>query len=122
VGNCEIDTDYDGLSIVLRNLLENAIKFSSKVQSPQIKINLKENVNSWAIAVEDNGIGFDMKYHDRIFEIFQRLNLPEQYGGTGIGLAMVSKSVERMCGKVWAESSPGNGAKFYIEIPKNLRL
>jgi PAS domain S-box-containing protein len=122
VGNCEIDTDYDGLSIVLRNLLENAIKFSSKVQSPQIKINLKENVNSWAIAVEDNGIGFDMKYHDRIFEIFQRLNLPEQYAGTGIGLAMVSKSVERMCGKVWAESSPGNGAKFYIEIPKNLRL
>jgi PAS domain S-box-containing protein len=117
--DCEIDTDYDGLSIVLRNLLENAIKFSGKVESPQINIILKENVNSWVLIVEDNGIGFDMKYHDRIFEIFQRLNLPEQYAGTGIGLAMVNKSVERMNGKIWAESSPGNGAKFYLEIQKN---
>ncbi len=118
VDDCEIDTDYDGLSIVLRNLLENAIKFSSKVDLPQIKILLKENVNSWLLTVKDNGIGFDMKYHDRIFEIFQRLNLPEQYAGTGIGLAMVNKSVIRMNGKIWAESSPGNGAKFYLEIPK----
>ncbi len=118
VEDCEINTDYDGLSIVLRNLLENAIKFSSKVESPQIQILMKENVNSWVLTVEDNGIGFDMKYHDRIFEIFQRLNLPEQYAGTGIGLAMVSKSVKRMNGEIWAESSPGNGAKFYLEIPK----
>jgi light-regulated signal transduction histidine kinase (bacteriophytochrome) len=103
-------------------LLENAIKFSAKVESPQINILLKENVNSWVLIVEDNGIGFDMKYHNRIFEIFQRLNLPEQYAGTGIGLAMVHKSVERMNGKIWAESSPGNGAKFYLEIPKNNKL
>ncbi len=118
VDNCEIYTDYDGLSIILRNLIENAIKFSGKVQSPQINILLKENVNSHVLIIEDNGIGFDMKYHNRIFEIFQRLNLPEQYAGTGIGLAMVNKSVERMKGKIWAESSPGNGAKFYLEIPK----
>ena len=119
VDDCKIDTDYNGLSIVLRNLLENAIKFTGKVPSPQINIHLKENVNSWLLIVEDNGIGFDMKFHDRIFEIFQRLNLPEQYAGTGIGLAMVNKSVERMNSKIWAESSPGNGAKFYLEIPKN---
>ena len=118
VEDCEINTDYDGLSIVLRNLLENAIKFSSKVESPQINILSQENVNSWLLTVEDNGIGFDMKYHDRIFEIFQRLNLPEQHAGTGIGLAMVSKSVKRMNGEIWAKSSPGNGAKFYLEIPK----
>lgn len=122
VDDCEIETDYDGISIVLRNLLENAIKFSAKVESPQINVQLKENVNSWVIIVEDNGIGFDMKYHDRIFEIFQRLNLPEQYAGTGIGLAMVNKSVERMNGKIWAESSPGNGAKFFLEIPKTKKL
>jgi light-regulated signal transduction histidine kinase (bacteriophytochrome) len=119
VDDCLIETDYDGLSIVLRNLVENAIKFSATQKQAQIKILFKDNVNSWSIIVEDNGIGFDMKYHDRIFEIFQRLNLPEQYAGTGIGLAMVSKSVERMNGKIWAESSPGNGAKFYLEIPKN---
>ncbi|MBK6282327.1 MAG: GHKL domain-containing protein [Draconibacterium sp.] len=119
VENCEIDTDFDGLSIVIRNLLENALKFSGKVESPQINILLEEKVNSWFLTFQDNGIGFDMKYHDRIFEIFQRLNLPEQFTGTGIGLAMVNKSVERMNGKIWAESSPGNGANFYLEIPKN---
>ncbi len=119
VEDCEIYADYEGLSIAIRNLLGNAVKFSSKVESPQIKIDSKEDINSWLITVEDNGIGFNMKYHDRIFDIFQRLNLPEQYAGTGVGLAMVSKSVERMKGKIWAESSPGNGAKFYLEIPKN---
>lgn len=119
IDNIEIETDYDGLSIIMRNLIDNAIKFSGKQKNPQIKILLKENVYSWQLQVEDNGIGFDMKYHNRIFEIFQRLNLPEQFAGTGIGLAMVSKSVERLKAKIWAESSPGNGAKFYLEIPKN---
>jgi len=68
--------------------------------------------------VKDNGVGFDMKYSERIFEIFQRLHRAEDYPGTGIGLAMVSKAVQRMNGEVWAESKPGQGATFYIEIPK----
>ncbi len=119
VPDCEIRADNDGLSVALRNIIENAIKFTGNVKSPEIIIELKENVYSWVLSVKDNGIGFDMKYHNRIFEIFQRLHLPEQYKGTGIGLAMVNKSMERMGGKVWAESQPGEGAVFYLELQKN---
>lgn len=68
------------------------------------------------LAVRDNGIGFDMKYQDRIFELFQRLQRSEDYPGTGIGLALVRKAVERMGGRVWAESAPGAGAAFYVEL------
>jgi light-regulated signal transduction histidine kinase (bacteriophytochrome) len=66
--------------------------------------------------VRDNGIGFDMTYHDRIFEIFQRLHRDEDYPGTGIGLALVRKAMERMGGRAWAESAVGRGATFYLEI------
>jgi light-regulated signal transduction histidine kinase (bacteriophytochrome) len=67
--------------------------------------------------VRDNGIGFDMQYHDRIFAMFQRLHRADAYPGTGIGLAIARKAVERAGGKIWAESSPGSGATFYIELP-----
>ena len=60
-----------------------------------------------------------MRYHERIFEIFQRLNRPEDYPGTGIGLAIVAKSMKRMNGRVWAESKPGQGATFYLEFPRS---
>ena len=63
-----------------------------------------------------------MKYHDRIFEIFQRLHHAEEFPGTGIGLAMVAKALQRMNGKTYAESSPGQGSTFYIELPKNTNL
>ncbi|MCB1964685.1 MAG: histidine kinase, partial [Candidatus Accumulibacter sp.] len=66
----------------------------------------------------DNGIGFDMRFHDRIFEIFQRLQRAEDYPGTGVGLAIVHKAVQRMGGRVWAESQPGQGATFYLELPR----
>ena len=65
----------------------------------------------------DNGIGFDSKHQDQIFGMFQRLNPAEEYAGTGIGLAIVRKAMERMRGRAWAESSPGQGATFYLEIP-----
>ena len=68
--------------------------------------------------VRDNGIGFDMKYHDRIFEIFQRLHRVEDYEGTGVGLAIVHKAMERMGGQVWAESQLDHGATFYLGIPR----
>ncbi|MCL4809372.1 MAG: two-component system sensor protein, partial [Thermoanaerobaculia bacterium] len=69
------------------------------------------------LSVADNGIGFDMQYHDRVFEIFQRLHRLEDYGGTGIGLALVKKAAERMKGRVWAESEPGRGSTFHVELP-----
>jgi len=70
------------------------------------------------LSVRDQGMGFDMKHHDRIFAIFQRLHRPDQIAGTGIGLAMVYKAVERMDGRIWARSAPGEGATFYLELPR----
>ena len=109
--------DPDGLAMVLRNLLENALKFSRAAQPPVIEIGgrvVGENVVLW---IRDNGIGFDMKFHDRIFELFQRLQRAEDYPGTGVGLALVRRAMRRMGGKVWAESAPGQGATFYLELP-----
>ncbi|WP_319589443.1 PAS domain S-box protein [uncultured Draconibacterium sp.] len=113
----EIVTDSTGLSIVLRNLLENAIKFTRGKPAPKVEINWEKKNGFWIISVKDNGVGFDMKYHNRIFEIFQRLHRSEDFQGTGIGLAMVFKAVQRMNGKVWAESSLGVGATFFVELP-----
>ena len=110
--------DASGLSQALRNYLDNAIKFTRKVADPCIEVGSKETDENCLLWVRDNGIGFDMKYHDRIFDIFQRLNVAEEYPGTGIGLAIVRKAMERMGGRAWANSEPGHGATFYLEIPK----
>ena len=112
-----VRTDRDGLAIVLRNLLENAVKFSRNARPPLVEVGARTENGRTIIWVRDNGIGFDMKFHDRIFEIFQRLQRVEEYPGTGIGLALVQKSIQRMGGRVWAESAPGKGATFFLEIP-----
>lgn len=108
--------DADGISLVLRNLLENAIKFSARESHPRIEIGACRSDDKVRLWLRDNGIGFDMKYHDRIFEIFQRLHRLEDYPGTGIGLALVKKAMQRMGGRVWAESAPGEGATFFLEL------
>lgn len=110
--------DAQGLVIALRNLVDNAIKFSRDRQPPRIEIAAARAGNSVRLAVRDNGLGFDMKFHDRIFAIFQRLHRAEDYPGTGVGLAIVRKAMERMGGRVWAESAPGQGATFTIELPE----
>ena len=110
--------DSSGLAQSLRNYLDNAIKFTGKVAAPRIEVGSNENEENCVLWVRDNGIGFDMKHHDQIFDIFQRLNVTRDYPGTGIGLAIVRKAMERMGGKAWAESKPGHGATFYLEIPK----
>lgn len=114
----EICSDKNCLSIALRNLIENSMKFSAQTDNPTIEIDFREETEFVILSIKDNGIGFDMKFKNRIFEIFQRLNLPEQYNGTGIGLAMVKKAMDRIKGTVWAESSFGEGAIFYLKIPK----
>jgi len=110
--------DMSGLAQSLRNYLDNAIKFTGKVTQPRIEVGSTESSESCLLWVRDNGIGFDMKDHDRIFDIFQRLNGTDEYPGTGIGLAIVRKAMERMGGRAWAESKPGHGATFYLELPK----
>lgn len=110
--------DMNGLTQALKNYLDNAVKFTSTRDQAKIEIGTKETSSAWQLWVRDNGIGFDMKYHDNIFGIFQRLSRSEEYPGTGIGLAIVRKAMERMGGSAWARSEPGNGATFYLEIPK----
>lgn len=110
--------DRDGFALALRNLLENAIKFSRGVELPRVEIGAEVHEDRVVLFVRDNGIGFDMQYHDRIFDIFQRLHRAEDYPGTGVGLALVKKAVGRMGGRVWAESAPGQGATFFMELPK----
>jgi signal transduction histidine kinase len=109
--------DVQGLTMALRNLVDNAIKFSRHRSPPRIQIEAEPAGDRVRLSVRDNGVGFDMKFHDRIFSIFQRLQRAEDYPGTGIGLAIVRKAVERMEGRVWAQSMPDHGATFTIELP-----
>jgi PAS domain S-box-containing protein len=113
----KLTVEVEGLAMALRNLLDNALKFTRETASPRIEIGGRSSNERCTLWVRDNGIGFDMKYHDRIFEIFQRLNRPEDYAGTGIGLAIVAKAMHRMGGRAWAEGEPGRGAVFYLELP-----
>jgi signal transduction histidine kinase len=110
--------DVNGLTQALRNYLDNAVKFTRNESQPSVEVGAKETAAGCLLWVRDNGVGFDMKYHDRIFDIFQRLNPAEDFPGTGVGLAIVRKAMERMGGRAWAESEPGHGATFYLEIPK----
>jgi len=108
-------TDASGLA--LRNLLENALKYTRDTRNPRIAIVCRRKDEGVLFAVTDNGIGFDMQYHDHIFKLFQRLHRDDQYPGTGIGLTLVRKAIERLGGRVWAQSKPGEGSTFTITLP-----
>lgn len=107
-----------GLAIVLRNLIDNALKFTPASDAPRVRIEAQAVGDRVRLSVSDQGIGFDMKYHDRIFGMFQRLHRQDQIPGTGIGLALVQKAVERMGGSIQAESAPGQGARFEAVLPR----
>jgi len=106
-----------GLAMVLRNLIDNAMKFTRPWQTHEIVIEASTLGPLVRLSLRDRGMGFDMKHHDRIFAIFQRLHRPDQIAGTSIGLAMVHKAIERMEGRIWAQSAPGEGATFNIKLP-----
>lgn len=109
----------DGLQItqLFQNLINNAIKFRNE-QRPHIHIRIKGKGDEWVFSVRDNGIGIDPKYAEHIFIIFHRLHDRSKYSGTGIGLAICKKIVERHGGCIWMESQPGMGTTFYFSIPK----
>ncbi len=113
----KVRADAAGLAQVLRNLLDNALKFTRGAPTPSIRVEGRVENGSYILSVRDNGVGFDMKFAERIFEIFQRLHRAEDYPGTGVGLAIVRKAVERMGGRAWARGEPGKGAVFFIELP-----
>lgn len=106
-----------GLQQVLANLIDNAIKYSRHSQPPRLTIRAEDSNGICRITVADNGIGFDMKYHDRIFGLFNRLVRADEFEGTGAGLAIVKKLVEKLGGGIRAESAPGQGAAFVVELP-----
>ncbi len=101
---------------LLQNLIANAIKFRNK-QSPRIHLSARQEDGEWLISVRDNGIGFNHNYAEKIFKVFKRMHSEEKYPGTGIGLAICKKIVERHGGRIWAESEPGRSATFYFTIP-----
>ena len=102
---------------LFQNLIGNALKFRSD-RRPEIHVGAEYVQGEWVFSVRDNGIGFDMRFHDRIFNIFQRLQRAEDYPGTGIGLAIVRKAMTRMGGRVSAESTPNEGTCFRLELPR----
>jgi PAS domain S-box-containing protein len=111
-----IKCDLILMQTVFSNLISNAIKFTRGQDKPEIEIGYDGGKD--VIFVRDNGIGFDMQYHDKIFQVFQRLHLPEEYEGTGIGLAVVKRIINRHNGEIWAESEIGKGTTFFIKLPK----
>jgi PAS domain S-box-containing protein len=109
--------DARALHRVWLNLFDNAIKYSSHTAAPKIRAWSKANSKEIVYSVSDNGVGFDMQYHDKLFGVFERLHSTREYPGTGVGLAIVQRVVSRLGGRVWAESSPGQGAVFHFALP-----
>lgn len=113
-----INADKTSISQLFQNLISNALKYRKSDQDSVIQISAIERPSDWVFVIEDNGIGIDSKFFDKVFIIFQRLHNKNEFSGTGIGLAICKKIVERLKGNIWVESEPGIGSKFYFSIPK----
>lgn len=111
-----VEADATQLVQLFQNLIANAIKFCSELP-PQILISAEKEDSYWVFSVRDNGIGLDPEFADRIFTIFQRLHSRQDYPGTGIGLAICKRIVERHGGSIWVKSAPGEGSTFYFTLP-----
>jgi signal transduction histidine kinase len=112
-----VEGDGNQLRQVFQNLLENALTYSGD-EPPEIDISAERAGREWIISVSDNGIGIDPGEIDAIFEVFERLHSREEYPGTGIGLALCERIVERHGGDIWVDSEPGEGTTFYVSLPR----
>ncbi|MEX0985916.1 MAG: transporter substrate-binding domain-containing protein [Bacteroidales bacterium] len=105
---------------VWQNLIGNALKYSGRAELKKLEIGATLNGDEWVYYIRDHGAGFDPRFQDKLFTMFQRLHSDEEYEGTGVGLAIVQRIIQRHNGKIWAESEPGNGATFYFSLPNKL--
>jgi light-regulated signal transduction histidine kinase (bacteriophytochrome) len=105
------------LQQLFQNLIGNAIKYHRPGVPPVVKVSVTQRDGDWLFSVADNGIGIEPRYRDRIFGLFKRLHAHNEYPGTGIGLALCLRIVERHHGKIWVESEPGQGSTFYFTLP-----
>jgi PAS domain S-box-containing protein len=112
----EVDCDSGLLKLVFSNLLSNAVKFTRKQQTPAIEVGTQSANGVPSFFVRDNGVGFNPKYADKLFGVFQRLHSQEEFEGTGVGLATVQRIISRHGGVIWAESELGQGATFYFTL------
>jgi light-regulated signal transduction histidine kinase (bacteriophytochrome) len=112
--------DVNMLRQVWYNLLGNSVKYASKREGPVIEVGAKEDDTSVTYYVKDNGTGFDMKYANKLFGVFQRLHRQDEFEGTGLGLALVKRIISKHGGEIWAEAILNEGATFYFSIPKTI--
>jgi len=112
-----VRADASQLVQLFQNLIANSIKFHGK-DIPRVHVSAQDHGREWVFSIRDNGIGIESQYADRVFLIFQRLHTRQEYPGTGIGLAICKRIVERHGGKIWFESEPGKGSTFFFAIPK----
>jgi signal transduction histidine kinase len=105
------------LQQLFQNLLSNAIKYRNPDEPPRVYVQAIQQGSHWEFAVRDNGIGIAPRHHDRIFQIFQRLHTRQESSGTGIGLAICRKIVERHGGRIWVDSELGEGSTFRFTLP-----
>lgn len=113
-----VNADRTQLGQVLQNLIANAIKFHGK-KPPRVEVRAEASGGLWDFSVADDGIGIAKENGGRIFQMFQRLHTREEYEGSGIGLAIAKRIVERHGGRIWFDSAPGEGTTFHFTIPKN---
>jgi len=117
----DVSADDTQLTQLFQNLIGNAIKFKKPDDPIRVRVGVQDTGSEWRFSVSDNGIGIEPQYYERIFMMFQRLHTRDEYPGTGIGLAICKKVVDRHRGRIWVESAPGKGSTFHFTLPKNQR-